>query len=355
MYALVFQEYMDRILTAVSDEFDKRETSLIYQSIAMIIPELISLEFDINSAEYEAFPDTASMENLMKFARLRGIEPRPATQGIVLGEFNRELPEGTRLYCEGLYYRILNLKSQSGDPPTYVYRLECESTGMIETIGDLIPVEDIARLEKAKIIDVEKDGTETEDVESLRQRYFDSLNFQRFGGNRADYVELVMRLPNIGAVKAYRRTNTADVTVVIVDEKFHAASSELINRVQKYLDPDNSLDGVGMAPIGHRVLVKTAEEQAINVRVKISYEPNTDIEPIKKDIENIIKEFVEEQKQNWAKNEAIILRLAHLETKILNIGGVIDVSGTQFNGREQNLTIEDMKLPKVGDINVSRA
>ena len=83
-----FDKTMGRMLDTIPDEFDKRETSIIYQAVAMVVPELMTLQSDIELLEDEAFPDTCNHNNLIRFSSLRNIHPRPATRGMVIAEFN---------------------------------------------------------------------------------------------------------------------------------------------------------------------------------------------------------------------------------------------------------------------------
>lgn len=44
-------------------------------------------------------------------------------------------------------------------------------------------------------------GTEDEDEESLRERYFESFTEAAFGGNKADYKEKAKDIEKVGACK----------------------------------------------------------------------------------------------------------------------------------------------------------
>ena len=70
-----FDKTMGRMLGTIPDEFDKRETSIIYQAVAMVVPELMLIQSDIELMEEEAFPDTCNYNNLVRFSGLRNIQP----------------------------------------------------------------------------------------------------------------------------------------------------------------------------------------------------------------------------------------------------------------------------------------
>ena len=102
-----FDKTMGRMLDTIPDEFDKRETSIIYQAVAIVVPELMTLQSDIELLEDEAFPDTCNHNNLIRFSSLRNIHPRPATRGTVIAEFNMEVEIGTRFNCEERNYEVI--------------------------------------------------------------------------------------------------------------------------------------------------------------------------------------------------------------------------------------------------------
>lgn len=70
------------------------------------------------------------------------------------------------------------------------------------------PIEFIKGLETCNVTSLLIPGENEEDTEAFRQRYFDSLNTQAFGGNRMDYIQKVSAIPGVGGVKVYRAWNS---------------------------------------------------------------------------------------------------------------------------------------------------
>ncbi len=71
--------------------------------------------------------------------------------------------------------------------------MKCETTGPIFELGQLIPIEYIDGLETAELTEILINGEDEESEDSLRQRYYDSLNSQSFGGI---YKTIRMKLIN---------------------------------------------------------------------------------------------------------------------------------------------------------------
>lgn len=342
-----FEKTMSRMLDTISDDFDKRETSIIYQAVAMVVPELMLLQSDIELMEDEAFPDSCNYNSLVRFSGLRNIHPRQATRGVVIAEFSKDIEIGTRFNCEERNYEVLEKIN------TNKYKLIAEETGHIESIGDLTPINDMPDLRTAKITSVYLDGREEESLESLRKRYMESLDYQAFGGNRADYIEKVTSVDGVGACKVFRRSKATSsevgkITIVIVDTTYKNASRELIKNVASILTPTGDGEGAGLAPIGHKVTVVGAEKQTVNVKTRITIE--RDIDNITRDLTKAVEEYLHELRTGFGSDEATVVRISAIENKILGIKGVIDVSNTTINGVEKNLTIEDKSIPVIGEV-----
>nr|DAJ40933.1 MAG TPA: Baseplate J like protein [Caudoviricetes sp.] len=346
-----FEKTMSRMLDTISDDFDKRETSIIYQAVAMVVPELMLLQSDIELMEEEAFPDSCNYNSLVRFSGLRNIHPRQATRGVVIAEFSKDIEIGARFNCEERNYEVLEKIN------TNKYKLIAEETGHIESIGDLTPIKDMPDLRTAKITSVYLDGREEESLESLRKRYMESLDYQAFGGNRADYIEKVTSVDGVGACKVFRRpkatsSEVGKITIVIVDTTYKNASSELIKNVASILTPTEDGEGAGLAPIGHKITVVGAEKQTVNIKTRITVE--RDIDNITRDLTKAIEEYLHELRSGFGSDEATVVRISAIENKILGIKGVIDVSNTTINGVEKNLTIEDKSIPVIGEVEYDR-
>lgn len=346
-----FEKTMSRMLDTISDDFDKRETSIIYQAVAMVVPELMLLQSDIELMEEEAFPDSCNYNSLVRFSGLRNIHPRQATRGVVIAEFSKDIEIGARFNCEERNYEVLEKIN------TNKYKLIAEETGHIESIGDLTPINDMPDLRTAKITSVYLDGREEESLESLRKRYMESLDYQAFGGNRADYIEKVTSVDGVGACKVFRRpkatsSEVGKITIVIVDTTYKNASSELIKNVASILTPTEDGEGAGLAPIGHKITVVGAEKQTVNIKTRITVE--RDIDNITRDLTKAIEEYLHELRTGFGSDEATVVRISAIENKILGIKGVIDVSNTTINGVEKNLTIEDKSIPVIGEVEYDR-
>lgn len=341
-----FDKTMGRMLGTIPDEFDKRETSIIYQAVAMVVPELMLIQSDIELMEEEAFPDTCNYNNLVRFSGLRNIQPRQATKGIVVAEFSKDVEIGTRFNCEERNYEVTEKIE------TNRYKLIAEEPGHIESIGALTPINDMPDLKTAKIVSIHLDGREDESIESLRKRYMDSLDYQAFGGNRADYIEKVTSIDGVGACKVFRRpkatsSEVGKVKIYILDNTYKNASEELIRLVSSSLNAEQG-EGYGLAPIGHITEVFGANKQTLNISMRLTLSRDTG--DITQDIKSKLDEYLQGIREDFGSSETKVVRISRIENKILDIPGVIDISETKINSLESNVTLDDITIPLLGEV-----
>ena len=351
---ITFELIMERMLSRVPSTMDKREGSVIWDALAPAAIELQNMYIEMDTVLNETFADTANLYYLKKRAAERGISQILATNAILQGEFTPttlELAVGARFSCDTLNY-IITEKVTDG-----IYQLKCETAGTEGNVhlGTLIPIDYIAGLETASLTEVLIPAIDDETVEKLRERYFDSITSQAFGGNVADYKEKITTLPNIpiSGVKVTPVWNGGGtVKLTITDGNFDVPSEELIAAVQNEIDPVGYQgQGVGIAPIGHVVTVVGVQSKTVDIVTNITYQEGWNWESSKTYIQNAIDKYFHELSETWDENENLIVRVSQLESRILTSEGVLDVSGTTLNGSDANLSLETDEIPIRGTVN----
>lgn len=353
---ITFEDILQRMLDRIPNSMDKREGSIIYDAIAPVAIEVQNLLIEQDHILNESFADTASLEFLIKRAAERGITQKLATNAVlkaVSTPTNVEVGIGSRFSLNELDY-IITEKITNGQ-----YKVQCETTGVVgnNQFGNIIPIEYIEGLETIEITELLIPGEDDEDVESLRERYFQTTTSQAFGGNIADYRKKVMETPGlgVGGVKVTPAWNGGGtVKVTIIDSTFKAPSTAQIASVQEMLDPvGHTGEGYGLAPIGHIVTVEGATELPINITTTISYATGWSWSASADSIKNAVDEVLNNLCKSWdADNEtALIVRISELESAILKSDGVVDISGTKLNGSDSNLYLTKYQIPTRGLIN----
>lgn len=398
MYETMTDDFLrERMLARVSDKLDKRPSAVIYDTHEATANELAILYTELEYLVKNSYGDTAAREFLILLCKDRGITPEPARRAVLKGVFEPDNIDvaGQRFNIGDVNYTAVEQISPGE------YRVECETEGIIgnQYLGQMIPMEYIPGLNTAELTELLIPGEEEEDTESLRARYFDSFNEQAFGGNRADYIAKVKSLPGIGAVKVTRVWNgdirpaemiptdavaawyesvtsglddevagwlsavyqaarkkkltvggTVLVTVVNADD-FGEASDILLDEVQTMLDPErNAGEGYGLAPIGHIVTVRSAEPVRIEVKTTLAFEEGYGWGNLKTPIESAVDDYLLELRKNWAQSGTTVVRLSHIESRILSVPGVADVTDTKLNGTAENVTLSENEIPITGGV-----
>lgn len=401
---------LDRMLAAArahDPNLDTREGSLVWYGSAPAAVEFQNLYISMDDTLNESYPDTASRPYLIRRAKGRCITPYPASPAVLeltVTPAGLALSEGARFSIGELNYAVT--KAIGGGK----YEITCETPGAAgnEAAGAVIPIEYIPGLTACAVSALLIPGEDEEDTEALRQRYFDSLEAQAFGGNRADYLDKVKAIPGVGGVRIYRAWNggirpaelippesaaawletlqngpdipaevlswlravytaaagrllTAGgvVRLTIIDSAFSPPSPALLERVQTAIDPvQNAGEGFGLAPIGHVVLVAGVEAAALDLTFSMAFKSGWSWEDVQPAAAEAVEGYFLELAKGWAnlaqtqpgQNAPLVVRVSQIESRLLELEGVLDVAGTRINGRATNFTLGADEIPSLGSL-----
>ena len=233
--------------------------------------------------------------------------------------------------------------------------LQCEEVGSESNsvLGRLIPIGYINGLTSAELTEILVPGEEIEDDETLRERYYEYVRNPAYGGNIADYKRKVKLLDGVGQVKVFPVWNGGGtVKLVLLDSDNDIPTQGLIDIVQEAVDPQPQQQGLGIAPIGHLVTVEGAEIANIHIETTIVCESGYLKDDIEVYIESVINKYLEEMAEEW-EDKDLVVRIAHIESRILGIQGVVDVQGTLINGIASNFALSDIQIPKLASLVVN--
>lgn len=400
-YEGLIKRMMDRVL-ASNKNLDSREGSLLWYGQAPAAVELQNLYIALDTVLRETFADTASREYLILRAKERGLALTPATPAVLemtITPADLSLPMGERFSIGELNYYV------SKDKGGGVYEITCETLGEIgnDYGRTVIPIEYVEGLETCQITARLIPGENEEDTEAFRKRYFDSLNLQAFGGNRADYLQKVNAIPGVGGVKIYPAWNGnippaelipseevkdwvenlsnvppnvltwlqviysagknnlltvgGTVKLVIIDSAFSVPSDTLVDTVQTVIDPtQNAGEGVGVAPIGHVVKVFPVVLETVNLAFSLYYQRGWTWDDVRPYVEEVVNGYFLELAKGWAdQEESLVIRISQLESRLLTVPGVLDVANTKINNTAANYNLPLDTIPALGVITAETA
>ncbi len=391
-----YEEILNRMMSRVSNKLDKREGSVIWDAHSPAALEIMALYIELERVINESFGDTASREFLIRRCAERGITPYPASKAVCRGEFTPESVDvlGKRFNIGEINFCAVEKISDG------VYKMECEKAGSEGNhfIGQLIPIDYINGLQTAELAELLIPGEDEEDTEELRQRYFDSFEDKAFGGNVKDYITKTNAIAGVGQTKVTRvwngdikpselipseevkawydgavnglddepkrwlemvfgaaeekkLTTGGTVLLTVLGADFGEASEELVKKVQEEIDPEPyGGEGMGLAPIGHVVRVRSAESVKVNIAAKIAFEAGYGFGNLKESIEKAAEDYLLELRKVWGSSSVTVVRISQIETRLLSIKGIVDIGGTKLNGAEENLTLGELQIPVLGGV-----
>ena len=395
-YEAILSRMLQKALS-INSNLDTREGSLVWYGDAPAAVELQNLYIALDTVLNETFADTATRPYLILRAAERGLSPQPASPAILqmaITPTTLFLPLNTRFSIGELNYYV------SADRGSGNYELTCETAGEAGNnyTGTVIPIEYVDGLETCKITSVLVPGEDEEDTELFRQRYLNSLNAQAFGGNQIDYIEKVNAIPGVGGVKVYRAWNGdlkpanmippkeaeawieglsgvpepvklwldtvyaaaknnmftvgGTVKLVVINSTFTVPSPTLVEQVQTAVDPlQNAGEGVGIAPIGHVVRVEGVQEETVDLGFALYYQRGWSWEDVSGYVTEAINGYFLELAQSWAdQDEALVVRISQIESRLLGITGILDIANTTINEKAANHTLALDHIPVLGSL-----
>ena len=348
---MTYDYIMNRMLESVPDTVDKREGSIIYDALAPAAAELVKCYMELDVVMDETFVDTASLQYLMLRCKERGVAIQGETAAVIEGVFTPssvELTAGLRFNCDEVNY-VVTEKISAGH-----YKLEAETLGTVgnKYTGLLLPIQTVNGLETAQIAAVLIPAEDGDTTDTLREKYYASIDGEAFGGNVADYREKVNAITGVGGTKVYPVWNGGGtVKLTIIASDFTAPSTELISKVQTAIDPEgNQGEGLGLAPIGHTVTVTGARYADLTITANVTFAAGWNWDNGKSQLVSAANAYLDELRKAWADSETTVVRISQIETHLLTADCVVDVDGTTVNGDTKNIELAADEIPRLGTI-----
>ena len=343
-YEVILQRMMDRV-TANYPNIDNREGSLIYNALAPAALELAVMYTELDNAMKESFVDTASREYILIGCKQIGmdISTFEASAGVHNGVFDVEVPIGSRWNCDLYNYTVTDYLGLDSDG-YYTYSMECDTVGTSPNnqTGDLTAITDIPNgLTVAKVTECIIEGENETSDDGIKTAYYDYINNSYGDGNVNQYKLWCSEYDGIGNSKVIPLWNGANtVKVSILSASNRAASQELVNEFQEYLDPGVTGMGDGVAPIGAFVTVTTATEVPINITATVTMQEGyTDTSVIDKAISNYLSQI------SYVKG---IVAYMNIGAIIIGTTGVESISNLTINDGTKDIVLGTEEIPTLG-------
>lgn len=335
------ENILKRMIDKVPEDLDKREGSIIFNTLAPVALELAFGYSQLSHFLDCAFPNIDTpVEYIEKRANEEGIKRKQAIKAIKKGYFYNSdkkplnIPIGSRFSVDKINFKAKE-KIDNG-----IYKMECEEFGSIGNIhsSNLIPIDYIEDLSIAELGEIISEGLDMETGEDLHNRYLEKIQKPITSGNIYHYKKWTMEVDGVGKAKVFPLWNgNGTVKIVIVDSNKKTASETLIKSVYEYIEEKR--------PIGPTVTIRSAKEKSINITAKITLANGFNIGSIQSELSNLLDNYLKE-----IGFEISYISIARIGNIILNTSGVLDYSDLKINNSTVNISLEDEEIPVLGHV-----
>lgn len=370
------ENIMNRMLNKVPSDIDKSEGSFIWDAQAPVAfmlseaalwaqellrrgfastvasdhPDIRSAELDLRTAEHgitrrEAVASSGSVVFTGKPGTIvpaKTYVATPADEGSGESSVEYVTTSGVTLSDLGTGTAPIRavVPGSSGNVPAGVIQLMMTSISGVTSVTNPEPT---------------RSGSNTESDQSLLERFYAKVRSQGTSGNKAQYRQWANEIAGVGGVEvAPLWKGPGTVGLYLLDTDKRAASQDIVNAVQKHIDPTQDGQGEGVAPAGPVITVMPAVEVPINISVKVqrTQEQLSSMDEIRKLIEDGVRNYLQQIAFN---RKDPLVRYTRIAAVLLDIPIIIDYTDLTINGHteQQNIEIGSGQVAVLGTVSVS--
>ena len=364
-----YDDILGEALSRVPDTIDKRQGSLVFTTLAPACYKIAEYYDALRDIKLNTNLLTATGDSLDIIGLEKGLVRLPQTKALLSAKVTDiqgnplTVPLGSRFSskhaADTLFYSVVEDKGGGN------YVIESELPGSIGNtyIGELFPISYITNIGSAEILSVYVAGRDREGDESLRERAVESTLYQAFGGNMAQYKELMLSFSGVGHAQIYPAGDGAGTVVIsVLDNVGEPISTAYRNELKEVLDPvSNTGEGVGLAPINHKVRVTTATKRSINITVNVTagagYTQPQLVQSIRVAIDSYFLEVIDQwDNPNNLSSYTSKVYYSQLMTKIGQVQGIVSINNLSIDGSTSDIDLTQnattQQIPAVGVLTV---
>ena len=376
-----FEQILDRTLSnELLSDVDKREGSIVYDTLAPVCMELADAYAKMDILESQLSLLTATGSNLDNRAYEQGMAREQETQAERIGTFKKyqideqtgeyvkdendnkilidmDIPEGSRFVSpenDSIIYEFIGKDDKDENI------LRCETYGTVgnEYTGTILPLTAIPDLVEAKITGTHIPAQDTESDDELRTRVINKLNSLSFGGNIDAYIEKVSGIDGVGTCKVFPAWQyNGSVLLSVVDSSYEPITQSFADRIKEEIDPEESSgQGVGFAPIGHYVTITTPIKSNVKVQFHLDLEAGVTVGNVQEECERRIEEYFNSVRHNFGQDNTLGIYRARIIDTIIEIPEVLNITDVLLNDVDADIVytdeglLEHQYLPYVSEV-----
>lgn len=350
----------NRMLSRISDEWDKTEGSYIYDSISPVSIEMVFIAMMAKKILKQGFIQTAEGIFLDYRSDEHGLSRKEATYAIgkikIVGNIGAKIPKGLKVATEA--DTVLDIQSveflttedvviaEEGYVYAPIQAMNAGSIGNVTANKIIVVMESNSNITSITNEEQTLGGTDIELDDNLRSRTLDYVRTPGTSGNVQNYKQWALSIPGVTAVHVKPLWDgNGTVKVIILGGDDEPATNELVKKVQDYIAGDNNL-GERQAPIGADVTVVSAEAITININANIVIDKEiTTLEKVQTLFKNSVENYLKENAFN--SNTIYLSKIGGL---LININGVLDYTDLKLNNNTENIPTNDEQVAVTGEV-----
>ena len=341
------EQILSRLLSGISDEFDKTVGSFFYDIDKPVSDEIAQISTRTEEILKNGFALTATGIYLDTKVAEQGIVRKTATNSVVnvtlVGTPESIISSGDKVASDTLIFTITETATLD-ETGTVTVSAKCDTPGRIGNV----PVGAINRFPVTLpgLVSVTnetpaEDGFDEETDDELRKRYFEKVSLPATSGSKYHYIMWAKEISGVGDAKCLPLWNgNGTVKVIIINADKGTASDELINEVAEHIEEQR--------PIGAEVTVESATPLVIDISVSLVLANGVDMETARKKITGSITKYL--QKNAFS---GTYISYAQIGGCILSCDEVNDYSDLLLNGGNDNIQIGETEVPTLGVITIA--
>ena len=348
-------EILTELLGAMPDSYQKTIGYPTYDLLAAASLRMQGTDDALAEAARKLDPATLAGDELDRYVYPRsGLDRRQATfaHGVVHVIGTGLVPEGTLFESGGgiQFYATQGVEiTGEGDVP-----VTCRADGPsgnlpAHSITQMpMTVQGIASCDNPAPM---AGGYAQEDDAAYYDRFLLKMRAPATSGNIYHYQAWALEVSGVGAVKVFPLGHGAHtVDVVITDSTGKPAGSELVQQVQTYIDPGSTGRGEGQAPIGAKCYVSAPADKTVSVSCTVSKLNTVDEGTVTAGIKAALAAYLAEIsfRQDY-------VSYARISDRMLDVAGVVDLSGLTVNGGTANIPIAARECAVLGEVKIAYA
>lgn len=364
-----FDYFMENMLEEVYESVDQRQGSIIYDALAPAATMLAQESLSMGNLVRSTYTSTAPGEFLDYKAPERGQSRQQATTAQVMAKF---------LDVDGNLVTSVEVGDQFaslGDEPVFYHVTKlnedltadmlAEETGTRPNgyLGQVLPITPNDSLSWAEVISVSVPAKDAETDDHLRERLLSPDAYNAYGGNIADYLDMLSKIEDVGAGQVYPVwQGGGTVKLVIVNNELRAASELLVKQVKQTIDPlEFEGQGYGLALIDHKVTIVAPTEVKVNIESTVMTDSSTSVSGVEGTIKAGIESYFAKRREAWddvdkvtGRGYSLTVYRSQILSEIMKVDGVINATLPTLNGMESDVVMtfnnEVSELPIVGEV-----